>query len=312
MKRRDFLSTGLGASLFAGTLGSLGSFRPSERLLGSGLTAPALPYDLVAVMGGEPADMFDKAIAAMGGMQAFVKKNQTVVVKPNIGWDKTPEMGANTNPLLVKRIIEHCFKAGAREVYVFDNTCNEWQSCYRNSGIEKAVKDAGGKIVPGNTESYYHDVVVSKGKVLKKAKEHELILGSDVFINVPILKNHGGGTLTVSMKNMMGIVWDRRYWHANDLHQCIADYATYRQPDLNVVDAYRVMKKNGPQGVSASDLVLMKSLYMSPNLVTADAAAAKLFGIDPATVGHIRMASEAGVGSMDLQKQRINKIKMGA
>ena len=311
MKRRDFLASSIGAGILAGSVGSLGAITRPERALGSRMEEAALPYDLVAVMGGEPAEMFDKAIASMGGMQAFVKKGQTVVVKPNIGWDKTPEMGANTNPELVKRIIEHCYKAGAKAVYVFDNTCNEWQACYKNSGIEKAVKDAGGKMVPGNAESYYHDVTVPKGKNLKKAKEHELILNSDVFINVPILKNHGGGTLTVSMKNLMGVVWDRRFWHANDLHQCIADFATYRKPDLNVVDAYRVMKKNGPQGVSLSDLVLMKSLYMSANMVTADSAAAKLFGIDPASVGHIRLASEAGVGSMDLSKQRINKIKLG-
>ena len=103
-------------------------------------------YDLVAVMGGEPAAMFDMGIQALGGMGAFVKKGQKVLVKPNIGWDVVPEKGGNTNPLLVKRIIEHCYRAGAKEVYVFDNTCDNWIKCYKNSGIEQAVKDAGAKI----------------------------------------------------------------------------------------------------------------------------------------------------------------------
>jgi len=324
MKRRDFLSKSIAAGMLAGSFGSLQSFRATEqanneisparlnRILGSGMESGKLPFDLVAVKGGEPDAMFDKAIEAMGGMKAFVQKGQTVVVKPNIGWDTTPEKGACTNPLLVKRIVEHCFKAGAKMVYVFDYTCDDWQRCYENSGIEKAVKDAGGKMVPGNTENYYHEVKIPKGKILKDAKEHELILQSNVFINVPILKNHGGAQLTISMKNLMGIVWDRRYWHRNGLQECIADFATYRKPDLNVVDAYRVMKRNGPRGTSIEDTILMQSLLLSADIVTADAAACKVWGMEPKDVGHIRMASENGAGIMNLEGLKINRIKMGA
>ena len=101
--------------------------------------------DLVAVMGGEPEAMYKKAIQAMGGMSTFVKRGQKVVVKPNIGWDKKPELSANTNPLLVAAIVKDCLNAGASEVVVFDHTCDEWQSCYKNSGIEDAVKNAGGR-----------------------------------------------------------------------------------------------------------------------------------------------------------------------
>lgn len=324
MKRRDFLSKSIGAGILVGSIGSLQSFRTLEkinnednssrinRILGSKLETSALPFDLVAVKGGEPDAMFDKAIESMGGMKAFVKKGQTVVVKPNIGWDTTPEKGGCTNPLLVKRIVEHCFKAGAKMVYVFDYTCDDWQRCYENSGIENAVKEAGGKMVPGNTENYYHNVQIPKGKVLKVAKEHELILQSNVFINVPVLKNHGGAQITISMKNLMGTIWDRRYWHANGLHECIADFATYRKPDLNVVDAYRVMKRNGPRGISEDDVILMKSLMLSTDMVTVDAAACKTFGLEPRDIGHIRMASENGAGNMNLEGLKINRIKMGA
>jgi uncharacterized protein (DUF362 family) len=254
--------------------------------------------------------MFDKAIATLGGMSKYVKKGQKVVVKPNIGWDKTPEFAATTNPFLVKRIVESCIQAGAKEVVVFDFTCDQWQKCYTNSGIEKAVKDAGGKMAPGNNESSYKPVLVPKGLKLKDAKEHELILNADVFINVPVLKSHGGSTLTICMKNLMGIVWDRGYWHRNDLHQCIADYATYRKPTLNIVDAYRVMKKNGPKGVSVADVQTMKSLIISEDIVAADAASAKLFGLDPVTIDYIRIATEMGVGRMDLDKLKINRIKV--
>ncbi|HOK51673.1 MAG TPA: DUF362 domain-containing protein, partial [Bacteroidales bacterium] len=277
---------------------------------GNSLNLSKDTYDLVAVMGGEPDVMFDRAIAAMGGIGKYVKKGMRVVVKPNIGWDKTPEYAANTNPLLVKRIVEHCFQAGAKEVLVFDNTCDQWQRCYTNSGIEKAVKDAGGKLIPGNSEGYYHPVNIAAGKRLKQTKEHEAILESDVFINVPVLKSHGGATLTIAMKNMMGIVWDRGYWHRNDLHQCIADFASYRKPTLNIIDAYRVMKQNGPKGVSLSDVVTMKSLIISEDIVAADAAAAKLFGLNPENVDYIKIAAQMGIGNMNLEKLNIGRIKV--
>ena len=139
------------------------------------LFASTLPYDLVAVKNGEPAAMFDAAIEALGGMKTFVKKGQKVVVKPNIGWDVTPERAGDTNPRLVKRIIEHCMNAGAKEVYVFDNTCDNWQRCYKNSGIESVTKEAGAKIAPANSENYYHPVTISGGTSLRSAKEHELM-----------------------------------------------------------------------------------------------------------------------------------------
>jgi uncharacterized protein (DUF362 family) len=264
--------------------------------------------DLVAVKGGEPAAMFDKGIAALGGMKKFVKKGQTVVVKPNIGWNVTPELAANTNPLLIKRIIEHCLEAGASKVYVFDHTCDNWESTYKNSGIQKAAKDAGALVVPGNSTSYYQNVVVKGGAILKETAVHELILGSDVFINVPVLKSHGGTRLTISMKNLMGIVWDRGFYHYNGLNQCIADFCLFKKPDLNIVDAYTVMTSGGPRGGSIGDLAVMKSLIISPDIVAADAAATKLYGIDPSNVGHIKLAHDKKIGNMNLNELNIKRI----
>ncbi len=306
MKRRDFFKNSAKVGMAAG---AYFTFSGSLNLLGNHKTSANDIYDLAAIKGGEPDAMFDLAIQSMGGMKKFVKPNQSVVIKPNIGWDVVPENAANTNPKLVSRIIKHCFDAGAKDVYVFDHTCDNWTSCYSNSGIEKAAKDAGAKVVPGNNESYYHDVEIPKGKRLKKEKVHELILESDVFINVPILKNHGGAGLTIAMKNLMGIVWDRGYWHRNDLHQCIADYSTYsRKPDLNIVDAYNIMKQNGPRGVSKADVVSMKSLLISKDIVAIDAAATKLFGKEPKDIGYIKIANEMNVGTMDLSKLKINRV----
>ncbi len=303
MNRREFIKRSMAAGLVAGTAMASGYFDvfAAEKA--------GIP-DLVAVKGGEPGLMFDKAVSEFGGIGAFVKKNSTVVVKPNIGWDVGPERAANTHPALVKQIVKHCMSAGAKNVYVFDNTCDEWTRTYKNSGIERAAKDAGASVIPGSSERYFHPVAVGKGKKLTQAKVHEQILEADVFINVPVLKHHSSARLTIGMKNHMGIVWDRGYWHRHDLHQCIADFATFKKPTLTVVDAYNVLKKDGPRGVSEADVVNLKSLIVSRDPVAADAAAAMLFGDNPSDIPYIKRASEMGVGVMDLNRLSIKRIKL--
>jgi len=307
MNRREFFKKSLQAGLLTGTVATFGNY---HKLFANSKIYTPPNFDLVAIKGGMPDVMFDKAIASLGGMKSFVKKGQTVVVKPNIGWDVSPERAGNTNPLLVNRIIKHCFEAGAKDVYVFDHTCDDWKKSYSTSGIERTVKDAGGKIVSGASEGYYQDVTISTGEKLKTAKVHELILSCDVFINVPVLKSHGSAELTMSMKNLMGIVWDRRFWHRNDLHQCIADFAAYRKPDLNIIDAYNVMIKNGPRGVSTNDVIQMKSQLISTDMVAIDAAAAKLISYNPTAINYIKLASEKNIGEIDLNKLSINRIIM--
>jgi uncharacterized protein (DUF362 family) len=154
----------------------------------------------------------------------------------------------------------------------------------------------------------YREVDIPKGKILKKAKVHELILDSDVFINIPVLKNHGGAVMSLSMKNLMGVVWDRGYWHKNGLHQCIADFATFCKPDLNIIDGFNVMKRNGPRGVSVDDVLNMKYQILTKDMVAADTAAIKVFGIDVASVKHINLAEESGVGTTKLDNLNIKRI----
>ncbi len=306
MKRRDFFIKTAGAGIAAGAALSLGGY---NKLWASGPSPEA--YDMVAIMGGEPGAMFDKGISALGGITNFVKKGQTVVIKPNMAWDRAPEVAANTNPLLVKRIIEHCMRAGADKVYVFDHTTHNWVKAYKNSGIEKAAKDAGARIVPADTEKYYQEVDIPGAKVLKKTKVHELILESDVFINVPVLKHHSSTKMTAAMKNLMGNVWDRGYWHSNNLHQCIADYATHeKKPTLNVLDCYRVMMRNGPQGVSVSDVAEMKAQIISTDMLAADVAAARMMDMTVGQIDYLPLADEMGVGRIDIENLNIHRIAM--
>jgi uncharacterized protein (DUF362 family) len=310
MKRRDFFKS-------AAVVGLATILKPDMLTAGTSGAKFAVNStpDMVAVMGGEPEAMLFRAIKELGGIGKYVKKGDKVVIKPNIGWDRKPELAANTNPDLVAALVKLCKSAGASEILVFDHTCHNWQKSYANSGIEKAVTDLGGKMVPGNDESYYREVSLPRAVNLKKTMIHKAILDCDVWFNVPILKNHGGSKNTISMKNLMGIVWDRGFFHSNDLHQCIADMTTfYKKPALNIVDAYRIMKSNGPQGKSLSDVVTLKSLIVSPDFVAADTAAMKMFSqVQPTDINdvrHIELAEKLKVGTMNLDKLNIKRIKL--
>ncbi len=307
MKRRDFLKTAAAAGIGLGVFSQL----PGSRLHAAESDAAAgTPPDLVAVMGGEPVEMFRAAIAEFGGIGTFVRPGQLVVVKPNIGWDQPPEMGADTNPELVGEIVRQCVAAGAREVAVFDHTCNEWRACYRNSGIEDAVKAAGGVVYMAHREEDYVPAEIPGGKNLRQALVHHLIPACDVLINVPVLKHHGGASMTCAMKNFMGVVWDRRFMHQNDLQQCIADSVLLRKPDLNVVDAYRVMVRNGPRGVSSQDIVTPKVLMMGRDIVAVDTAAARQAGFDIDAIGHLAKAEALGLGTTNLAGLNIKRTRM--
>jgi uncharacterized protein (DUF362 family) len=309
--RREFLKKGLSLGLAAGGAIILGK----TDFLQAKETLQSIP-DLVAIKNGEPDAMFKKAIALMGGMEQFVKKGQTVVVKPNIGFPRKPEVGATTNPLLVKTIIESCYQAGAKKVYVFDNvvmpTSGNSRNCYKISGIEDAARAAGAIIFPVDDFSY-QTVTIPEATTLKKTEIHRLILDSDVFINVPVLKHHSSTHLSIAMKNLMGIVNNRMKYHLVGLDQCIADFCLYKKPDLNIVDAYRVLMSDGPSGprdAKEANVELKKTLLMSRDIVAVDAAATKIFGKNPEDIGYIKMAHEQKTGNMNLNELKIVTYSM--
>ena len=306
MERRVFLK---GAAAFALTAGIAGKLSAAASPGQKTTTGQGVP-DLVALRGESPAEMFDAGIALFGGIKAFVKPGQSVVIKPNIGWDRPPESGANANPELVGRMVKRCFEAGAKEVFVFDHTCDNWVNSYSRSGIKAAVEAEGGTMVSGAVEEAYREIDVPNALRMKKPKVHRLILDCDVFFNVPVLKHHGGAKLTCAMKNFMGLVWDRRFMHANNLQQCIADASLIRRPDLNVVDAFRVMSTGGPRGNVNSIVRNMKSLLLSRDIVAVDTAGARLIGFPLETVAHITNGEKLGLGTTKLNTLDIRRIML--
>lgn len=309
--RREFLKTSIavGAAL---ALTRIPQLTAAETDIATPSASPATGPKpvLVAVRDGNRSAMLDAALAELGGIGAFVHAGQTVLIKPNIGWDAPPERGANTHPELIAHLTRLCLEAGAASVSVFDNTCDPWELTYAHSGIAPAAREAGARIVNGKDQSLYREVDVP-GVKLQRALVHSLVLDSDVFFNVPVLKHHSGSLMTCAMKNLMGVVWDRRIYHSRDLHQSIADFLTLKKPTFNVVDAYHPMVRNGPRGRSVEDVVEMRTLLASVDPVAVDAAAARLLGHDPAKVAHVRIAAEMKLGTMDLEQVDIRRIKLG-
>ncbi|GHV12004.1 hypothetical protein FACS189491_04230 [Spirochaetia bacterium] len=303
MDRREFLkksaALGFGAGLFFMPKGLRGAVE---------LAAQENRYpDLIALKGGTPRTMFERGMRELGGMGRFVKSGQTVVIKPNMSFDLAPEYAANTSPELVAAVVKQCKDAGARRVLILDHSLAHWERASKNSGILDAAKNAGAVYAQAEREGYYQKVPVNGGKRLKEVAVHEALLEADVFINVPVLKHHGGAGVSGSIKNLMGCVWDRRVYHSG-LQTCIADFLYVKKPALNIVDAYRVLTRNGPGGGNLADVNQMGSMIISPDIVAADSAAFALVGRSQGQVEYVRIASEAGMGQMDLSKLNISRL----
>jgi len=302
--RREFLKSGL-------ALGAAVSLPGWRRLAAAETAAAAAPKPiLVAVRDGTRPAMLDAALKALGGLGAFVRPGQTVCLKPNIGWDAPPERGADTHPELVGHLTRLCLAAGAKSVAVFDNTCDQWQRCYENSGIEQAARAAGAQVVNGKDRSLNREVEIPGGVSLKRALVHSLVLDSDVLLNVPVLKHHSGTGMTAAMKNLMGCIWDRGFYHQNNVHQAIADFLLLRKPTLNILDAYHPMVRNGPRGKTVDDVVEMRLLLASTDPVALDAAAARTLGLDPATIAYIRLGAELKLGISDLEAVDVRRVSL--
>ncbi len=303
LNRRDFLKSGAVAAVVGGI-----ALKMPGVLAGDGDEGAKSESEVVVVRKGSPVAMFRKGIAHLGGMAAFVKPGQKVLVKPNIGWDNPPEMAANTNPELVGEIVRQCLEAGAKQVDVFDHTCNEEKACYRSSGIYDAVVANGGSMHSGADVNDYIERECAEAGSLKKAQLHRLLLEADVVINVPILKNHGGAKMTACMKNYMGVVWDRQTMHRNNLPQSIADSVMYRKPDLNILDAYRIMVSNGPRGLGAGDVRDLGYLLLSTDIVAIDLYGTKLLKYSEDSVPYIKIAADAGLGNNDEKHIKVTRM----
>jgi uncharacterized protein (DUF362 family) len=308
--RRDFLkSVALTTSALVLTPGGAGvpSLVRAKLQSGAATAEPEPgPVDLsIARWQAEtPADvqtiavkLTEAAMQSLGGMSRFVSKGDVVWLKPNIGWNSRAELAANTNPDVVATLARLCFEAGAKQVKVGDNTCNNARQTYRTSGIAAAAKQVGADMVYLD-ERRFKDVSL-QGAQLATWPLYPEILEADLLINIPIVKHHGLSRVSLGMKNYMGIIGgERSRWHQN-LPACLVDITTYLQPRLTVLDAVRVLTAHGPRGGNPNDVEQRNVVAAGVDIVAVDAFGAELLGHTPAEIATVRAGFEAGLGQLD-------------
>ena len=305
LKRRDFIKlTGKAALLTAvigggGYLLSKNEYAPSIMRLISANGNRSLPADgsypdLGVTKGKDHSRAAIAAIGLLGGMERFISRGDIVTIKPNIGWDRTPAQGANTNPVLVKTVAELCFNAGAKKVIVTDVPCNDARRTFARSGISEPLAKIGADVILPEDRFYVRADL--GGEILGVWPILRQFLETDKLINMPVVKHHSLSLATIGMKNWYGVMGGPR----NRLHQridtSITDLADFFRPSLIVIDATRVMVRNGPVGGRLSDVEIHDTVIASTDQVAADSYSCGFLGLAPSDLRYIMDGESRGLG----------------
>jgi Uncharacterized conserved protein len=298
MDRREFLKTAAAAGV---------SLALPGLLLPDGSAAAAEKLDMVVAKGPSPARITRAAVDAFGGMRRFVSRGDVVVIKPNIGWDRTPEYAATTNPEVVGTLVRLCFEAGAKKVKVFDHTVSSPRRPTSRAASPMRPRPQA-PICPSWKTGKFREMKI-QGETLKSWPLYTEVFEADKIINVPIAKVHGTSILTLGMKNWMGVMGGSRGRIHQRIDPCLVDMARTVRPTLVVLDAVRILVANGPTGGDLSDVRLMNTVAVSQDQVAMDAFGSTLFGLREDALGCVRLGHQAGLGNMRLARQKIRRIQ---
>lgn len=258
---------------------------------------------------GEPRALVQKALENLGGMRRFVARQDVVVIKPNIAWDRTPEQAANTNPELVAEVVRQCWGAGAKRVIVTDVSCNEPRRCFLRSGIQAAARAEGAEVILPNADLFRE--VELGGVVLKSWPVFTPFLEADKVINLPIAKHHELTGCTLGMKNWYGILGGQRNRLHQQIHQSLADLASFMLPTLTIMDCYRILLRNGPTGGNLEDVAMKKTVVAGTDPVALDAWVAKSYwNLEAEHLPYLQLAAERGLGTIDFEKLQVQATQL--
>ena len=309
INRRDFLRRAL---VSGGALLALPGLSRTGWAAASAETATAAGprVDVWVFHGPDRRKLMAKALATIDANGGFGRNVKRMAVKVNAAWARTPEVGANTNPELLDAFLAGARAAGVSELILPENPCARAEEAFTRSGLLAAARNHQATLysLPAAKKAYTQQSL-PHGKKLQKAMVAKDFLEADAIINIPVAKHHGGATLSMAMKNWMGAVEDRGFWHRNNLHQCIADFSGFLKPTWTLVDATRCMMDSGPQG-PARKLTTPNLLILSRDQVAADAYAATLFFDSPLKVGYLKLAGEQGIGIADLARMKIHAVEV--
>jgi uncharacterized protein (DUF362 family) len=265
---------------------------------------------MTVIQNGEPRALVQKALENLGGISRFISRQDVVVIKPNIAWDRTPEQAANTNPDVVAELVRQCWQAGAKRVIVTDVSCNEARRCFHRSGIQAAALAEHAEVILPDPELFRE--VEMGGVVLKSWPVFAPFLEADKIINVPVAKHHVLTGATLGMKNWYGILGGERNRLHQQIHQSLVDLANFMLPTLTVMDCYRILLRNGPTGGNLEDVATKKTLVAGTDPVAIDAYVAKAYwNLDPAQMPYLAMAAARGLGVVEFEKLQVKVSQLG-
>ncbi len=262
---------------------------------------------LFVAHGNDPERNLQALLAKLGGLEPLITKTDTVLIKPNAAWERVPAQGATTHPALIKAVVLACRDAGAKEVIVTDCPVDNAARTFERSGIAAAARTAGARVVLPS-EAKYVDVQVP-GKLGSWSILEPFALATKI-INVPIAKHHGSARLTAGMKNWIGITDKRRQLFHADLDGSIVALAALMRPTLTIVDASRILMRNGPRGGNLDDVKVADTLALGTDPVALDAWAADLLGARRSEVKYLKLASDRKLGELEY-RDRLVEITTG-
>ncbi len=257
-----------------------------------------------------------KAVQELGGMGAFVPKGSKVAILAN---PQRNNPGAFTKPDILRAAIKMCKEAGAGQVTCLSQLPDQnWEA----TGLKKVIQEEGAAlvIVDRNDETQFKTVPVPKGIAVTEAQIMNEFYNHDVFIDMPITKDHAGNKFTGTMKNHMGLSsrntnrsFHKENWTTDvdaiaHLEQCIADLNTVLTPDLCIVDATEFITTNGPFG--PGEIITPQKVVAGTDRVAVDAYCCTLWDLEAQNILQITKAHAHGLGEIDLTKKKVKEISV--
>ena len=258
--------------------------------------------------GTDRAAMLSAALAAMGGLDKFIRPGDRVLLKVNAAFATPPSLNATSHPALVEALATECLKVGAAEVRVSDNSINDPDSCFRLTGISQAATNAGAKLVMPSPSAFQPFTLPEGRLIVDWPLLTAPLVGINKVIGLAPVKDHQRSGASMTMKNWYGLLGGRRNVFHQDINNIIAELAQMVKPTLVVLDGTNSMMTNGPTGGSVADLKPTNTLIVSTDQVAADAFGATLLDHTAADFPYIAMAEAAGCGTADYSSLKPEEV----
>ncbi len=298
--RREFIKIGAGAALV--------TLLPKTLI-----SAEKKDMPVIGVAEGDNSKLVKAAVDLVGGIDKFMKPGDVVCIKPNLSFASNIDCGATTSPDIVRQMVQLCLDAGASRIIVLDHTIHEATLCVERSRIEEAIIDKKVSLVTLQQERQYAEVDVPNGTELNKIHVAKAIQNADLLVNMPTAKSHSATGVSLGLKGLMGLIWDRGYLHRVNIDRAIAELGTVIKPELTVIDATRALTTGGPGGPG-------KTVVLNKVVAGIDPIAVDSYTVGLAQwykkswtgkqVKHIRAAADLGLGEIDTANMQIKQAKV--